>query len=372
MTRDERSEEIETELERRILHGLSAEWELATWGLPPLLRRRVRPPVFRLREMTRTLGSWTPHTREISMSRSFVWDHSWDSVREVLRHEMAHQVAQEVMGGGNEPPHGPIFREACRLLGADPAASETLPPLDERIAGGEDADDRVLVKVRKLLALAESANRHEAEAAMLKAHQLMKQYNVDLIESRRPRDYVSCFVGKPALRHFRETYALADLLLSFYFVQGIWVPVYVLEKGKTGRVLEISGTLKNVQIAGYVHDFILGVIDREWRAYNRKRGLTRYRKTDFAVGIIEGFRSKLAADRGGESGAGNARDLVPVKDPKLDDYMAARYPHVRRVSKNAISMDPSVYDDGQRIGKRLVISKGITETGESDGIKRLN
>ena len=113
-----------------------------------------------------------------------------------------------------------------------------------------------MLRIKKLMALAQSQNQHEAEAAMAKAHQLIGKYNVDLLTHEENRDFVSVFVGKPALRHFREEYALARLLTDFYFVFGIWMPAYVVDKGKMGSVLEISGTVQNTKIAHYVYDFV--------------------------------------------------------------------------------------------------------------------
>jgi hypothetical protein len=38
--------------------------------------------------------------------------------------------------------------------------------------------DRVVVRIHKLMALAESSNPNEARAAMLKAHELITRHNV--------------------------------------------------------------------------------------------------------------------------------------------------------------------------------------------------
>ena len=80
-------------------------------------------------------------------------------------------------------------------------------------------------------------------------------------------------------------------------MQGIWVSAYVRQRGKMGRVLEISGTIPNIKMASYVHDFVRHFIHSQWAAYNRDRRLNRHRQTDFAVGIIEGFRSKLEGQK---------------------------------------------------------------------------
>jgi hypothetical protein len=361
------SEDSQIALERRLLYGLSFEWETARWMLPPQLRQKMRPPLFSIRAMEDRWGSWSREKREISVSRNLIHHHSWDALREVLLHEMAHQLADEVLLAFGEVPHGAKFLEACTLLRANPRASGKFPPLDERLSKPDgQPSDRIFRKVQKLLALAQSPNPHEAQTAMLRAHGLMAQYNGDLAAREERRSFVTAFLGKPALRHGPKEYALAHLLQDHYFVQGIWVPAYVVEKGKMGRVFEISGTLANVQIATYVYDFIIRFIDRQWREYNRDKGLNHFRERDFALGIIEGFRSKLRQPS--SVGSRSTPGLLKIDDPQLSAYMAYRYPHARRFSRRGTRRDPQVVSDGRRIGSRLVIAKGISSPAGNRGL----
>jgi len=348
-----------------MLHGLSCEWRAAAETLDPALQQRLRMPLFRLGDMTSRLGQYASRRNEICLGREFVMNHPWHAVLEVLRHEMAHQIADNLLNRSDEKPHGPAFREACRMLHIDPRASGRYRPIDK---GGQDAatadNDRILARVQKLLALAESGNRHEAEAAMAKAHLLLRKYNLDLIRNRIPQEYGSIFLGPPALRHFREAYHLAALIQDYYFVQGIWVSAYVLSRGKMGKVLEISGTLSNLDIAAYVHDYINHYINRHWNRYNRHRRLNRYRKTDYAIGVIEGFREKMAAGRQEQKPDTGKRSLVRTEDSQLIRYMQFRYPCTRTFRRQAARQDDGVIGSGMDAGRRLVISKGITATGE--------
>jgi hypothetical protein len=356
-------------LEHRILHGLCCEWETALWVLDEPHRQRMRPPLFCLRDYRRTWGTWSRERREISLSRDLVLRHSWDAVLEVLLHEMAHQFTEEVLGTREEPSHGPAFQRACHLLRANPKASGRYVPLDDRMARGpQGPEDRTVRRVRKLMALAESPNRHEAEVSMAKAHELIAKHNLHLLEQDDRRDFASVFVGKPALRHPREDYALANLLQEFYFVQGIWVPAYVLEKGKMGRVLEISGTEQNIRLASYVHDFVCRFIEAQWRTYNERKGLSRRRKTDYAAGIIEGFRSKLASQDKEKKPEGK-KALIKLRDPLLEKYVAYRYPRTVNEKRAVSARDEKVVSDGRAAGKKLVIHKGITE--KRSGRRRL-
>jgi hypothetical protein len=361
-------------LERRILHGLACEWEAMRNTLEPAFQNLLRKPLFSLRDLKTIWGYWSKDRKEICLSRSLVFNYPWDSVRDVLYHEMAHQLSVQVLGDSQSPPHGPYFKKACNLLHIQPMTSARYVPLHDRLLRASASNrDRIMIRVKKLLALAGSNNRHEAQTAMMKAHQLIAKYNITLLEKDGNRNFVSIFVGKSALRHPRENYFLANLLCDYYFVQGLWVSAYVLEKGKMGRVLEISGTPENIAIAGYVHDFIQQYISGQWLAYNKKKRLNRYRRTDFAVGVIEGFRRKLKSQMNNTSRSRPDSRLALIKrpDPLLEQYFAYRYPHTVTVKKSASSVDKAVLRDGKKIGTKMVIAKAITEK-ESTKIRYLN
>ena len=359
---------IQEFLEHRILHGLSCEWDTALWVLPSSYDGQMRKPRFAIQDMNSQWGYWSGKNRVIVMSRSLVMEHSWSAVRQVLKHEMAHQFAEEVLGARNEPPHGASFKEACYHLRADPAASGNFRLLDERgVADSRNHEDRLMVRIKKLMSLAQSRNRHEAEAAMAKAHELVGKYNMDLIRLEEDRNFISVFLGKPMLRRFREEHRLASLLGEFYYVYGLWVSTYVMDKGKMGRVLEISGTEKNVKIASYVYDFVNYFIESQWREYNRKRGLNRYRRTDFALGVLEGFEQKLDK-QSAQHAAATGYDIIKVEDPLLKKYAAYRYPHISTNRGKPLRQNTKVRKDGEKVGSKLVISKGIHQRGRNRGL----
>ena len=360
-TNIKKSTAIQSSFENQVIRGLIAEWENACWLLPPSLRQSIRRPLFSIRAMPHRLGCWNPAKREIILSSELVSKHGWDDVKDVLLHEMAHQVAHEGLAGAKETGHGSSFKQVCRFLSANPRASGTYPTLHERLNQGDplDYNDRMVIRIRKLMALAESSNPNEAHAAMRKAFDLIRRHNIDLISHGQDQCYTSIFLGRPRLRHFREAYHLAHLLQDFYFVQGVWSQAWVLEKGRMGRVLEISGSVQNVQIAEYVHASVRRYIDNTWADYCQDKKLNRYRKTDFAVGVIAGFRSTLQQASISTQQVNDAGLPMCVDDKALTRYLARRYPHLRSFSRKGPSHDAQVLSDGTQCGKKLVVSKGI-------------
>jgi hypothetical protein len=359
---------LQIEFERRILHGLMAEWKQASYRLSDSIRKNFINPTFSLSDMKGKWGYWSLEKREICLSRDLIQNYSWGTVREILHHEMAHQLAQEILGGQFEKPHGPAFQRACILLRANPKASGSYPTLEDRIHSEISSDeDRLLIRIQKLMALAESSNQHEAELAMTKANELMTRFNISSIKNKTNRSYESIFVGKPALRQSRDMRSLSILLNQYYYVECIWVPAYVVEKEKMGRVLELSGTSQNIQIAEYVYYFVRNFIESQWKSYKKEKKLSHHRRADFAEGIIDGFQYKLKRQqrRLKRKSAAEDQALINITDPGLTDYLHNRYPHIRTHRTSASNVNASVVNDGRRVGQQLVISKGITSSGNS-------
>lgn len=354
---------LEMDLEHRILQGLSLEWDEALNMLSDDAARSMKKPIFSLKNGERSLAHWDPLRREIAFSRTFVTAYPWDAVREVLAHEMAHQYAHDVLGAYHETAHGPAFHEACKQLRANPEASGTYRPLTDRINAPEQTEnDRILQKIRKLLALGQSKNTFEAQAALTKARTLMDRFKVEAHAHSQGADVVSMFIGRPALRHFREEYVLSRLLIDHYSVFGIWVPSYVMEKGKMGTVLEIFGRIRHVTTAAYVHDFIVNQIDMAWETFRAGRPLNRHRKTDFACGLIQGFTSSLAKDLS-SAHRQQASTSVPIPisrlDPLVADHIAYRYPRLRNFRRKGGQVNESIRQQGHKIGESLVLAPGI-------------
>ena len=89
--------------------------------------------------------------------------------------------------------------------------------------------------------------------------------------------------------------------------------------------------------------------------------MNRYRKTDFAVGIIEGFRGKLESNINHSKTSPDLRALTRKKDPRLKQYYRFRYPHTASIQKEASRRDARVLKDGKKVGQKLIIAKGISE-----------
>jgi hypothetical protein len=345
---------LTTELEVALLRELRASCHDINAAY---FKRGLRPAEIRLSENARRLGQWDPERRCIEMSRPLLVSKPWGVVLEVLKHEMAHQYVHEILGRTDEPAHGPAFREVCERLGID-ARAAGMPHSVDRAADGEEPV-KILERIAQLLALAQSSNVHEAHAATSLAQKLMLKYNLDAAALGTRHGYHFRHLGVPSGRIGESERLLSVLLGEHFFVEVIWVPVYRPFEKKRGQVLEICGTLPNLEMAAYVHAFLTESAERLWNEHKRALGIkgNRDRRT-YLAGVMEGFREKLEA----ETKKHREHGLVWVGDADLEAYYRKRHPHIRH-TRTAGQTRTEAHGAGRSAGRNLVLHRGISGAG---------
>jgi len=348
---------LTTELEIALLRELRASYHDVNAAY---FKRGLRPAEIKISDNARRLGQWDPERRCIEMARPLLVSKPWGVILEVLKHEMAHQYVHEILGRTDEPAHGPAFREVCERLGID-ARAAGMPVLEVDGAGSGAPDLRqeplkILERVGQLLALAESSNVHEAQTATSLAQKLMLKYNLDSAALGTRHGYHFRHLGVPSGRIIESERLLSVLLGEHFFVEVIWVPVYRPFEKNRGQVLEICGTLPNLEMASYVHVFLTDSAERLWAEHKRAQGITgnRDRRT-YLAGVMEGFREKLEA----ETKKHREHGMIWVGDADLETYYRKRHPHIRH-TRTAGQMRTEAHGAGRSAGRRLVLHRGIS------------
>jgi hypothetical protein len=339
------SEPLTVELEAALLRELRRCYD---WENYARFRDRLVRPVLVLTDSPRKLGEWRRAGRMLSISRTLVLERPWSEVVAVLEHEMAHQFVDEVLHIHDETAHGATFAKVCAERGIDGRATGAPVPV-----AGVDGE-RVLDRIRKLLALAGSSNQHEAELGMRTAHELMLRHNIDEAAARTDRAFEVRHVGDPTRRGSRLEAGIVGLLTEFFFVEAIRIPVYLPRLGKRGHVFEIVGTRPNVEMACHVHAFLLSTCDRLWRA---NRGDARVRsgrdRLAYQCGVIAGFRAKLVLERTELRGTG----LVWRGDRGLEAFYRARHPKIV-TARHSTSIN-AAHAAGREAGATIVIHRPV-------------
>jgi len=355
-----RTERLGAELERAALHAIIRTWDDLNGAL---FRFRLVRPALELVDSSSRLGRWHGGLRVIEISRNLLSDHGWGVLVEVLKHEMAHQYVDEVLGQPDEAMHGAAFRQVCEERGIDPSAAGV------PAASGADkpapVDQHLLERIAKLLALAESSNEHEAQAAMSAAQRLMLKYNIDLAVSGHKPAYGFRHLGQPSGRVNEAQRILAGILADHFFVQAIWVPVWRAAEGRRGSVLEICGSEANLELADYAHAFLNLTAERLFREYRRSASGRDAKRLKFVAGVMSGFRERLERERK----KSKAEGLVWVGDAALEGFFRKRHPRIRW-TRYAVGHGSEAYARGREAGERIVLHRGIT-ANSSAGAPRL-
>ena len=350
---------LTTELEGALLRELRASYRDLNASH---FKRALRTPAIRLSEGTARLGQWNPGERSIEMSRTLVVGQSWGAVLEVLKHEMAHQYVHEILGRTDETAHGPAFRDVCERLGIDPRASG-VPSVSSGGVAAEGDHTKLLERVSRLLALAQSANVHEAQTATSLAQKLMLKYNLESAALGSRKRYQFRHLGSPSGRIGESARLISIILGDHFFVEVIWVPVYRPLERKRGQVLEICGTPENVEMAAYVHAFLSHAADHLWREHKKGHRIhgNRDRRT-YLAGVMEGFRERLET----ETKKHREDGLVWIGDADLETFYRKRHPHIRH-TRTLGHERTDAHAAGRTAGRRLVLHRGITTSSVSSG-----
>jgi len=348
-------------LEAALVRELRTSFE---WENTVRFAGKLAAPVLVLGDSERRLGQWSRQTRRLEISRTLILARPWAEVASVLLHEMAHQFVDEVLRIHDEASHGATFQQVCAERGIDARAAGVPAPADSPLP----ATERVLDRIRKLLALAGSSNEHEAEIAMAKAHELMLRHNVDEARARTKHQYEVRELGDPTRRGTRVEAEIACLLSECFFVKVIRVPIYLPLAGKRGNVYEISGTHANVEMAAHVWAFLLATSERLWEANKRDARVKSGRdRQSYQAGVVNGFREKLRAQRT-ELRSAPTGALVWTGDRGLDAFYRARHPRIEH-RRRRVRYD-GAHAAGREAGRRVVLHRPV-ETGSSGGGQRL-
>ncbi len=360
---------------------LHSEFEEICWQY----NIQLRPPVIEVTRSKSVFGSWQADTRTLRVSSFLITSYSWAVTLNVFKHEIAHQMCSEIFRS-REVSHGEDFQKSCEIIGL---------PKEYRGAGGDLSEHlcslskgtsftsrgrRFIEKVEKLLALAQSANEHEAALAMQKANELIDKYNVECMETGNTLHYTYLIINKKKKRIASYERRICAILIEFFHVKVITSSLYDPLTNQTHKTMELLGTIENVAIAEYCYHFLENQLAFLWQQ-NRHRytGKVRTEKYSYYLGLLKGFYRKLS-QQNKKSNGGNTlsspslsrkstdlTSLIRVEEKKLETYVHMRFPRLRKIRRRGPKIYRSTYNEGIKTGKTLTLAKGISEEDGNRG-----
>jgi len=211
-------------------------------------------------------------------------------------------------------------------------------------------NEKLIEKIQKLLALAGSPNKNEAEAAMAKAQELMLKHNIDM---RSVEQHDSEYINELSETFRREHPSMKfvnSIVEKYFFVR------VVKSNRREGKFFNYIGEKANVQTAVHTVNFLKATFDRLWKEYKAETGAGRASKQSFVLGLYEGLTEKLDQQR---MEAEQKYDLVLVDDPRATEKMNELFPRLsRRSSRGTRLRDAGARAAGMNVGRNINLSAG--------------
>lgn len=279
------------------------------------------------------LGYFQADLYEIGVNKSFLFENE-EKLKNLLRHELAHYITF-IEYGPHVPHHGKEFQKICKRYGWDTQISRAVIKVEAHAQ-----TERILEKVHKLFSLANSPHPEEAQAATLKAKELLLKYNLKIDPKSDEMRLVRIL---PSKRNSSKIQAIASILRTFF--------VYpVFNRGKGRVYLEIVGSKVNVEVAEYIAYFLEKKFDDIWKEAKKLNPVLRgtASKNTFFRGLAEGYLQKSSP---------SSQALIRIENQLIQSAQKI-YPHLVH-SKRSLQHHEIAAKIGREKGKNLIIQHGI-------------
>lgn len=290
-------------------------------------------------------GWFDPHTYQIGLNLKLLPLAKDQLIKDILRHELAHYLTfidQDIP----DQAHGKSFQATCQRYGWSRLVSKASLDLDhDQLAYAFEKKDRLLTKVKHLMALARSENKHEAELATLKANQLLIKHNLQ--QNNTNSESLYCKTILSATRRSAKLSTIYDILKHF-----LVAPVFIY--GKKQVLLEVSGSKDNIELAEYIAIYLERELERLWQQQTELKGLRA--KNAFFLGIAKGYEAKL---KGTPQSRESSKELIAIKKD-LHQKVQLAYRRLSSTRQGGAS-DNSAFVKGTQSGKNLHINKAVKQ-----------
>lgn len=221
------------------------------------------------------------------------------------------------------------------------------------------SEEPAIDKIKKLLRLGRSANRHEAELAMQRAFELAEKHRIDVeqldLDEREAAVVHEWFkVGQRI--SFLKKRALAVVMRFFHVNVCLSTPEVVF----VGRATDIA-------IAHYVFEFLVRTATRLLRAFEsgeraQRRKVNHAKRTNYIHGFIYGIVEKLDGAKQTMPLTDSQSAIVVAEDRAREDYLKELIPNQRTKRIEGSRRNKTALMAGYHDGKKTSIHQPIAGT----------
>jgi len=216
--------------------------------------------------------------------------------------------------------------------------------------------DKVLDKIRKLLALSSSPNEAEAASALTKAHEMLKKHNLSMVDLKdKTEDGIISFDFGDTGHNWRMLVINAIAQVNYCrVVRKIISGQANLKRRSYETHILVFGKEHNVEAVKVMADYILGAIEKGAKGhYGEGKSIV----ASYKVGFSDAICNRLYTMHKEEQADPECKALVVTADNELNQFMK-KMNLVKIKCSHRIS-SPNGYLAGQVDGRNLSLHNQI-------------
>jgi hypothetical protein len=233
----------------------------------------------------------------------------------------------------------------------------------------QEKQDKLIDKVRKLLALSKSPNEHEATLAMEKAQEILKTYNLTLTEVE-VKNIVERRIKMGKLTKWK-------IHLASAVAAGFDTKLYMLGT----QYLVFCGTKVDTEVSEYAYEYLKGTVEALLKSYVSEMrkpktdselaikalGIDIDKKpvknaTSYAYGIVLALEIKIkefAAKKAVMPAPLGSTDLIPLKNLELQKYWEEKMEKASAEFGTRQELDEEAFKQGHKDGESISLHRGV-------------
>lgn len=235
----------------------------------------------------------------------------------------------------------------------------------------------IIEKIKKLLALANSSNEHEAKVASARAQALLTKYNLTMSEvDKKESEYQKSLHETDRQRVSVEWKYIQDIVRTYFFVEIVQTkkPYFTgdLKVDMFGPSYKfcylLLGREHNIEIAEYMIDFFDKAFKSCFKQYRKETGAGVGTKQSYYYGLHSGIVEQLKKSR---QQVEQETGLVVVEDADLGEFVQNAFKKDLVKSQSNVSVkDAEAVSAGYDKGKDLNIARGLGGSGEKKQVEQ--
>jgi hypothetical protein len=216
--------------------------------------------------------------------------------------------------------------------------------------------EKIVDKIRKLLALSESPNEHEAMLAMENANKLLMKYNLEMSDVSESVD-LNNIIENNILSGMKLASFKTNLLSAVMRLNNCEIIIHNRIRGE--KTIKALGKRHNIEVSVSMYEYLNSTLDR----LSSKRD-KRLNSLSFKLGFAHSISQKVDEILRERNKKQNEFDtqctaLVIQEKALVRNFIKQQYPNLRTISTSASVSDRQGYMAGKMAGDSVSLNGQI-------------